>query len=683
MTHEISHAESGLLKALIAAVLSTAATAATASTGEADMLDLSLKELMQQPVELVYGASRYEQKVTQAPSSVTIVTAEDIRRYGHRTLAEVLRSVRGLYVPDDRNYTYLGIRGFHRPGDYNSRVLVTIDGHRINDNLYDSGTLTREGMIDVELIERVEVIRGPSSSIYGSSAFFGVINVITKSGRQIDGVEVLADAGTHDSYRGGITYGGKLDNGAQWLVSASQYSSDGASSLYFPELDQRVSDEPRAANDGIARALDWEDAQQLYTNLRHGGFSVSGFYSGRTKQIPTASFGTIFNDGREKTVDYRSYIDVSYGGEVSDKLNLHVRGFYDDYGYKGWYPYDYDQTGDPTDAVMMKDGSIGRWVGAEWQLTAGTAAGHRFILGGEYREHLREYQWSYDDIEPRYYYIDTDESSRMLGVFAQSETVLRRDLLLTAGLRFDRYSEDLGSTVNPRLGLIYSPSQTGTLKMLFGEAFRAPNPYERYYYSEQANRPTLRPEKIQTYEIAYEQYLGQRYRLNVSTYYYHIEDLITQRATEDEAYYYDNQDHLEAAGIELEFEGRFESGAQLRASYALQRTEDERRGGELSSSPMHIAKLNMSAPLFTPKLLAGVELQYQGSSDTVNGGKADGFTLINFTLVSRDILNGLDLSGSIYNLFDERYGYSGAEDHVQNVIEQDGRTFRLKAIYKF
>ncbi|MBI5589077.1 MAG: TonB-dependent receptor plug domain-containing protein, partial [Deltaproteobacteria bacterium] len=93
-----------------------------------DLTSLSLEELMQIPV---FGASKFEQKTSNAPSSITIVTSDDIQKYGYRTLADLLRSVRGFYVTYDRNYQYAGIRGFGIPGDYNSRILIQIDGHRI------------------------------------------------------------------------------------------------------------------------------------------------------------------------------------------------------------------------------------------------------------------------------------------------------------------------------------------------------------------------------------------------------------------------------------------------------------------------------------------------------------------------------------------------------------------------
>ena len=201
LAHCTMPTNSRLAAALWAVAASLLSTRGIAAVDEADLGDLSLEQLMDFNVESVYGASRYEQRVTQAPSSITIITAEEIHRFGYTSFADVMRSVRGLYVSEDRNYSYLGVRGFLRPGDYSTRVLVLIDGHRMNDNIYDSGAVGRDGAIDVELIERVEFIRGPSSSVYGSSAFFGVINIVTKQGHEIDGFELAQEAGSLNTYR--------------------------------------------------------------------------------------------------------------------------------------------------------------------------------------------------------------------------------------------------------------------------------------------------------------------------------------------------------------------------------------------------------------------------------------------------------------------------------------------------
>ncbi|MGC2061858.1 MAG: TonB-dependent receptor plug domain-containing protein, partial [Thermodesulfovibrionales bacterium] len=175
---------------------------------ETDLTDLSLDELMKIEIEIVSGASKFEQKVTEAPSSVSIVTADDIKKFGYRTIADILRSLRGFFVTYDRNYSYVGMRGFGRPGDYNSRFLLLIDGHRTNDAIYDSASIGTEAVIDVDLIDRVEVIRGPGSSIvYGSNAVFAVVNIITRRGRDVKTLEASGEAGSFNTYKGRLTYG--------------------------------------------------------------------------------------------------------------------------------------------------------------------------------------------------------------------------------------------------------------------------------------------------------------------------------------------------------------------------------------------------------------------------------------------------------------------------------------------
>jgi iron complex outermembrane receptor protein len=103
---------------------------------------------MQIEVNTVYGASKYEQKLIEAPAAVSIVTSLDIKRNGYRTLADILRSVRGFYTTYDRNYHYLGMRGFSRPGDYNTRFLLLVDGHRINDSIYNTASIGTEFPVD-------------------------------------------------------------------------------------------------------------------------------------------------------------------------------------------------------------------------------------------------------------------------------------------------------------------------------------------------------------------------------------------------------------------------------------------------------------------------------------------------------------------------------------------------------
>ena len=642
------------------------------------LAELSPDELINIKIASVYSASKHEQKVSQAPSAVSIVTSDDIQRYGYRTLAEVLQGVRGFYVSYDRNYSYIGVRGFSRPGDYNARLLFMVDGHRLNDNIYDGGLVGTEEFLDVDLIDRVEIIRGPSSSIYGNSAFLGVINILTRKGADVKGVEVSGSAGTFDTLKGRLTYGTAFDNGLDLLVSGSWYESAGDRRLYYPEFDTPEN------NNGIAEDSDEDYSRSLFTRVTWGELSLSGGVSWRKKNVPTASFGTIFNDGHETSTDVRAFSELKYDHEFEKDLRLLARAYYDRYEYYGVYPFNYADPGDPIARTLNIDETIGDWVGAEVQLTKALLDRHTLILGSEYRENLRQFQHNYDD-RPRFNYVNTDNQSRSFGLYAQTEIAFRTNLLFNAGVRYDYYST-FGNTVNPRAGLIYSPWEPTALKLLYGRAFRAPSDFELYYYSSDfsGSAEDLDPETIDTYEFVFEQQLSEHYRFSSSLYAYEIRDLISQQEDEDDGtLFFANVEKVRAAGVEVELEGHYKSGLQGRVSYAFQRAEDVTAENELSNSPRHLAKLGVQVPLYRENIFAGLELQYTGETLTFRGNTADDFLVANMTLFSRELIKGLEASVSVYNLFDTRYGYSGAGDHVQNVIQSDGRTFRVKLTYRF
>ena len=196
--------------------------------------ELSLEELMRIDAGRVFGASERVQPVTEAPASVSFITAEDIARYGYRTLADILRGVRGMYVTDDRNFSYLGARGFAKPGDYNSRILLLVNGHRVNDNVFGQAEIGAEFGMDPAMFERVEIIRGPASSLYGDSAFFAVVNVITKTGASLDGTSIAVEGGNLDTARARASVGRRLANGLDFALSGTFERSGGVQRLYFP-----------------------------------------------------------------------------------------------------------------------------------------------------------------------------------------------------------------------------------------------------------------------------------------------------------------------------------------------------------------------------------------------------------------------------------------------------------------
>ncbi len=141
---------------LITFLLSAATALAQQETK--DLTEASLEDLASIQV---YSASKHMQSVSEAPSAVTIITADEIQKYGYRTLADILRSVRGFDITYERNFSYAGVRGINRPEDYNSRVLLLIDGQRTNNNIYEQAMLGTEFPVDIDLIDRVEVVPAP------------------------------------------------------------------------------------------------------------------------------------------------------------------------------------------------------------------------------------------------------------------------------------------------------------------------------------------------------------------------------------------------------------------------------------------------------------------------------------------------------------------------------------------
>ena len=658
--------------------------------GEADqpfqMAALSEDAILFQEIPSIYTASKYEQKVTEAPSSVSIVTAEEISKYGYRTLADLLGSIRGFYTTYDRNYNYLGIRGFGPPGDFNSRVLLLVDGHRLNDANYYTASIGTEFVLDVDLIDRVEVVRGPSSSLYGTNAFFGVINVITRNGRQLKGAELSGEAGTFDTYKGRLSYGDKFQNGMEMLLSGSYYDSDGDDELFYNEFNN--------PNDNYGVVVDSDDDRyySLFGKVSYHDLTLQGAYVERDKDIPTAPWDTEFNFDKTDTKDIQTYLDLKYEHYYADKFGVLARLFWDRYDDYGDYLYDYADPGDPPYLVVNKDVTYGRWWGTELQLSKTLFDKHKAIIGAEYRDNYKQDQKNLDE---EIYLID-HRSSTNWAVFVQDEFMIFKDLTLNAGVRYDDY-DSFGDTTNPRIALVYDPFEKTTFKLLYGEAFRAPNTYELYYhdgFETQKPNPDLDAENIKTYELVCEQYFGERIRWTAGGFYYEIDDLISQELDPaDDLLFFNNVEDVKAKGVELELEGKWENGWTGRVSYTYQETEDEERDKPLPNSPKHLAKVNVIMPLIGKHLFLGLEEQYTSKRKTVWREDANGFLTIreningffvtNLTLFNQHLIKGLDLSASVYNLFDKGYSDPGGGEHLQNQIKQDGRVFRFKLTYAF
>lgn len=627
-----------------------------------DLTEISLDELMNIEVPKVYAASKFEQKTTEAPSSISIVTADDFQKYGYRTLGDALQSLQGFQVSYDRNYAFLGTRGINL-GDFNSRVLVLVNGHRVNNNLTDGAFIDSAFILDVDLIDRVEVIRGPGSVLYGNNAFLGVINVVTRQGRQINGAEASIEYGEFNTYKARVSLGRSFTNGLELLLSGSFSDSDGQKKLFYKEYNTP------AQNHGVAQHRDDDSFGSFFGSLRYFDFTLEGAYITREKGNPTAQFGTTFNDSRLRTTDARSYTALKYAHNFPDVVDVTAQVYYDRSEFEIGYP---------AGTRLFTEKDTGEWWGAELQLNKHLWDRHLVTLGAEYRDDFHQERQTTGQRT-----VQQDRQSH--GVYAQGDFAVVDNFHVNGGVRYDQYGE-FDAAYNPRVALIYNPAKESTLKAIYGTAFRAPN------FLELALSPAgqLQPEKITSYELVYEQGLARHLRSSVSGFYNEMDGLIAFESGR-----FINFD-AQTRGMELALEGFWTNALRARLSYTLQKTDGESISYELPDSPEHLVKFNLTMPLWRDKVFAGVEFQYTserhslrntttgtGQPLTVQGDSAGGYGVVNLTLFSREIVKGLAFSASIYNLFDETYSDPATRFHRQDLIERDGRTYRVKLTYRF
>jgi outer membrane cobalamin receptor len=644
--------------------------AAAFANDQPDLNAMPIEQLLN--VE-VLTASKFPQKISEVPSSVSVITGDDIRRYGYRSLADILRSARGVYVTYDRNYSYVGTRGSGRPGDFNTRLLILIDGRRLNDLVYDQGAIGTEFPIDVSLIDRVEFVPGPGSAMYGSSAFFGVLNVLTKTGAAYQGTALSAGAESGDTRQAQLAAGFRRENGVDLLLGASWLDRKGKDQ-YFPEYE------------GWARNLDYDLYKRAFGKLSFRHFSVAAYYGRRTKGIPTASYGQQFNDPRSHTVDEYASVSASYQQAATDTLEVAGSVNVNRYRYSGAYIYQPD-----SDTVNI-DASESRSTGAELRLLSTAFRNHRIIAGAEYAKDSKLMLANYD-IAPHASYLFSDRPKTRAGIYLQDEIRLGERFIVNSGVRHD-YDSEGGRTSNPRLALIYKATPFTTLKGLYATAYRSANPFERYYATTLGYKlnPDLKPEHIKTYELTAEYFPSENFRAGASVFQYRFTDLIALTTDPiDKLLYYSNIDAARSQGAEFEAEWLSENGGALKTSVSLQYAQNAATGAWLSNSPRQLFKLNYSAPLWQDRLRAGIDFQFTSRRRTATGGEIGGFGLLNLTLLCHSIGKDLEVSASVYNVLDKRYADSPSEEHFDNstpprylnAIRQDGRNWRVQARYTF
>lgn len=631
-----------------------------------DLATLSLEQLLD--VEIV-TASRFQQSVAQAPSVVQVIGSDEIRRHGWRTLAEALDSLPGLFLSDTGLYTYLGTRGLLRAGDYNTRFLVLVNGQRINDAVYSQGPVGVEFPLDMALVDRIEYAPGPGSAVYGSNAFFGVINVLTRDARSFGDGQLRAVAGNAGSSGAQVTVPLSGGDGST-LLSVRQFHRRGRD-LFVPEF----ADGPSR---GWSMGNDDERVRQLFARHVQGALALQLFAGDRRKEDPVAPYLQTFGAPGGQVQDRWVGFGAHYSARLGDASEASARLEVNDFRYVGDYVY-----GEAGDLYLNRDIASGRSLSIGGQVVTRLGARHTLVAGAE-AQLDRSIQQRNFDLDTGAVYLDSRQDMASWGVFVDSQVRLDDYWSFSGGLRADR--SDLGTVrLSPRMALVMSRRDDRVFKLIVGQSFRSPNAYERYYQVEyedgsQFANPALGAEHVRTAELFYGVGLSAHSRAELSVYHYRLRDLITLVPVGDDSLMLTNAGSAASRGAELAYAYQRPSGMSLRASYAYSDVSDSETARPLDA-PRGIARVSGYWPVAADWGVA-VSAQRMGARAS-RAGTAPAYGVVNANLHWRPAALPIALSLGVRNLLDERAFDPVGPEFTQDLYQRGGRQVLLEATWRF
>ncbi len=648
----------------------------------------------------VTAASRAAQALEDAPASVTLISQDEIRAFGYETLYDALGGTRGVYQTNDLLYQYLGFRGFSRLGDYGNRVLVTLDGHTMNDDQLGSSYVGYDLMSDLQDVERIEVVRGPGSALYGTNAFFGVLNLVTRDKDTMNPSQISLAADGVRTMRARGSVSGKNDAGVGAWLSVGAAGGQGRD-FYFPELDDG------SVGAGLSEGSDGFASGTVSGKAWMGDLTVQGMWNGRQKRIPNAAYETILADDDATTTDSRGFLELRYEPTLGDRVQVYSRVYMDVYTFEGVYPYEDVEVGN------VRDSWTGAWAGVEprvlltptdwFSLTAGLEG--RFDYLAVIDSRLKADRCEDGDYDCNY--LHEEPTYQTLSGYAVAQ-VAGGDLVeATLGARLDHFSYAETDTsdppdqtaINPRMSVILKPGQKNVFKLVGGRAFRTPSPYELNYndegYTQLPAPDDIAPEVIYTGELEYTRRMSDILSVSGSVYYNRISDLIdTVELTNEidgeiyDVLQYDNVDEIiETVGEELELRRSWRDGWMLAVNQAYQHT---REGGlvdgeMITNSPAHLLALKAAMPLSGGGAQSlATRIRYESERQTTKASVQTPPALLwDLTLTGAVPVAGVSWGVGVRNLLDWKVEHPGNWDYYQTTLEQPGRTIWVSTTVSF
>ncbi len=640
--------------------------------------------------DAVIAASRRTQSADDAPSSVSLVSSNEIAGLAYPTLAEALKGRPGVYFSDDRAYVSIGIRGLGRLGSYGNRVLVLQDGMATNDNWIGSAYIGYDSMTDLGDVDRIELVRGPGSVVYGTSAFSGVVNVVTR-GVTRNSVETSVNTSYASVSRFRTRGDFILGRNATLWTSVSAASSQGFD-YFIPEYSNVT---PPNGTPGVASGVDGFHTGTLRGRLEWKWFTASWFLHNQAKQYPGAQFETIFGDPRSQQRDTRGFLELKAEPSISQTLSFLSRSYLNRYIFSGQYPHD------PENGGFEVDTYHGHWVGTEQRVTYQLTPRTTLAWGGEF-------QWHFDVTEAThtnegYVLYDVGEKSKPFTVAATYVSLdgeIASKTRVSLGTRLDHYST-FGSSVNPRLAVIVKPWNSGNFKFITGRAFRAPSVYELYYNDggeTQVANPLLKPEVIYSAEVEYSHRISPTVVATISSWGNTVRGLIDTQATSlpgNPSQFVNTALPVVVFGTDVSIRRDWRQGWMIEANYGLERStflksqsisdlvtlNQTTDGQHVSNVPTQNIALRTFAPILDRRLLLGTRWTYIDRRwtryDPINAEaqqQTNAAILWDIVLSGHEERSGIGYYAGVYNLFDWHYSLPVGFEFKQLTMPQLGRS---------
>ena len=690
----MSAATTRRVRRIFAAVVVVCTFASGAARAQAQMPADELDLLAQE--NLVYSAARYVQTIAETPANVSIISRDDIRRYGYRSVSDALKSLPGVYDAASQ-WPALGVSGLAVPGDFGSRILYLVNGMPVYEPTYGGFFLE---YLDIESIERIEFVKGPGSALYGSGAVVGLVNLITLSDKDGAGSSAGVALASHRAAKLFFTHSA-LGQRANSFVAASAAYSDGRD-IYLRELDTPEFNNRRFQ--GVSSGNDAARTARLFARFTSGPAWLQAMLVAGTKRDPLASYASAFN-GRLMLRESLAALEAGITRDLGNGGQINARVFSFTATERGDYPYARGGNRGAPPAYINVSDLASRQAGAELRYDRFIARGHHVLAGLEIKHISFAHQVGDQPGLARsdVFSVDRKASYMQWALFAQDEMPLGPGTIFL-GARMDSYhgfSNGVSSRVSPRVAYVQELSPGVSAKLIYGEAYRAPTVYESRYQDGMPAASTiwannnLRPELSRSLEamLIAQSASGVQWRL--SGFLKHLRGTPVQVETprfqgidcglgpSGCIQYRNSEPHQRVVGVEADVRVRQGDRGDFYASAVLQRGRGA--NGNLASSPRHQFKAGISRELPWPDVDGALEAQYIGAVDgRVEEGvpgrdRLPSYLLVGAVLNASRMQDGWRASLRVDNLLDRHYStVASRELHPLKRVPADGRRFSLQ-----